>query len=338
MTKTINLFLPHLPQDCPDSEPDFRQQQCSHFNDVPFQDKRYTWVPYLRAPNPCELNCMPRGQRFYYRHKVQVIDGTRCNAAESADVCVAGQCEKVGCDLMLGSDKREDKCGRCAGNGTSCRTVTGRLTQNDLLEGYNDVLMLPSGATNIRVRELAPSNNYLAMRSGSGQYYLNGNWRIDVPGALPFAGTVWHYDRKPQGFSAPDHITAHGPTDEPLFVVLLSQDRNVGIEYEYSVPEKVVAVPETYMWTPKQFGQCSQTCGGGVQEREVVCVSRLTLEQVDDTLCDVGTRPGTQQRCSSAACPPRWVEGEWEKCSKQCGEEGTQTRTVRCEQLGAAEK
>lgn len=35
---------------------------------------------------------MPRGERFYYRHKAKVIDGTRCNG-ESNDVCVDGQCQ-----------------------------------------------------------------------------------------------------------------------------------------------------------------------------------------------------------------------------------------------------
>lgn len=35
---------------------------------------------------------MPRGERFYYRHKSKVIDGTRCND-ESLDVCVDGKCQ-----------------------------------------------------------------------------------------------------------------------------------------------------------------------------------------------------------------------------------------------------
>lgn len=79
-------------QDCPESELDFRQQQCAHFDSVPFEGVRYTWVPYTKAPNPCELNCMPKGERFYYRHKAKVIDGTPCND-ESLDVCVNGQCQ-----------------------------------------------------------------------------------------------------------------------------------------------------------------------------------------------------------------------------------------------------
>ena len=49
------------------------------------------WVPYTRAPNKCELNCMPRGERFYYRHRRRVIDGTLCDD-QSTNVCVDGQC------------------------------------------------------------------------------------------------------------------------------------------------------------------------------------------------------------------------------------------------------
>lgn len=79
-------------QDCPESEPDFRHQQCSEFDEAPFEGIIYEWVPYLKAPNPCELNCMPRGERFYFRHKAKVTDGTRCND-ESNDVCVDGQCQ-----------------------------------------------------------------------------------------------------------------------------------------------------------------------------------------------------------------------------------------------------
>lgn len=85
-------------QDCPESEPDFRQHQCSHFDRTPFEGVYYNWVPYTKAPNPCELNCMPRGERFYYRHKSKVIDGTRCND-HSVDVCVDGQCQV--CDSVV---------------------------------------------------------------------------------------------------------------------------------------------------------------------------------------------------------------------------------------------
>ena len=59
-------------QECPPNTKDFRLEQCQKFNSVPFERKLYDWIPYLKAPRKCELNCMPRGERFYYRHEKMV--------------------------------------------------------------------------------------------------------------------------------------------------------------------------------------------------------------------------------------------------------------------------
>ncbi|XP_038104409.1 papilin isoform X3 [Culex quinquefasciatus] len=323
-------------QDCPEGERDFRKQQCSEYNDVPFEGHRYQWVPYTKAPNPCELNCMPIGERFYYRHKAKVTDGTRCND-ESFDVCVDGTCQAVGCDMMLGSNAKEDKCRTCQGDGSGCKTVTGLLDMNNLQVGYNDLLLIPTGATNVVINERGPSNNYLAIRNLTGFYHLNGNYRIDFPRAIHFAGCDWHYERRPQGFAAPDRLTCLGPTTESVYLVLLSQDRNVGVNYEYSVASKTAPVdePDTYSWTYTAYEPCSASCGGGTQSRNVTCNSRSTLKQVEPGLCDAAAKPAETQRCGQEACPPRWVEGEWGNCSLPCGEEGKQTRDVHCERVGA---
>jgi len=55
---------------------------------------------------------------------LQVIDGTTCGP-DTTSVCVQGQCVKAGCDQVIGSNKRVDKCGVCGGNGLSCRKITG---------------------------------------------------------------------------------------------------------------------------------------------------------------------------------------------------------------------
>lgn len=54
----------------------------------------------ISGSNPCELNCMPKGERFYYRHARKVIDGTRCYEDGSLDVCVDGIC-MVCCVTLL---------------------------------------------------------------------------------------------------------------------------------------------------------------------------------------------------------------------------------------------
>lgn len=200
------------------------------------------------------------------------------------------------------------------------------------------MLLLPAGATNINIREILPSNNYLAVRNQSGHYYMNGNWRIDVPGPISFAGATWHYDHRPQGFAAPDILTCHGPIAEPVYLALLYQgDRNIGIKYEYSLPENSVhgAQTEVYAWSFKPFSECSQKCGGGTQRREVLCVGQGSLAEVDDNLCDVNTKPAEVKVCGNDACPPSWVVGEYGNCSEPCGQNGTQTRSVQCLQLAA---
>lgn len=47
------------------------------------------------APNKCELNCIPKGESFYYKHKEAVVDGTPCEPGKW-DICVDGSC-RVSC-------------------------------------------------------------------------------------------------------------------------------------------------------------------------------------------------------------------------------------------------
>ncbi|XP_004530678.1 papilin isoform X3 [Ceratitis capitata] len=320
-------------QDCPEGELDFRSQQCARFNRVPFDGITYDWVPYTNAPNPCELNCMPVGERFYYRQKAKVIDGTRCNDRE-LDVCVDGQCQPVGCDMMLGSNAKEDKCRKCGGDGSTCHTIANHFAANNFQSGYNDIVLIPSGATNIRVEETAPSSNYLACRNSTGHFYLNGDWRIDFPRPMYFAGCWWNYQRKPAGFAAPDQLTCMGPTNEAITIMMLVQDKNISIDYEYSIPASVNhPLPVEYSWTHSEFEPCSEPCGGGTQTRTVTCTNRMTLETVDPNLCDAAKKLPEEQSCNEDPCAPRWVEGEWGKCSKGCGADGMQNRTVTCERI-----
>lgn len=320
-------------QDCPENEPNFRAQQCSRFDDTEFNDVLHTWVPYINAANPCALNCMPKGERYYYQHKDKVIDGTRCNERD-LNVCVNGQCLPVGCDMMLGSNATEDKCRQCGGDGSTCQTIKNTYSSSDLAGGYSDLLLIPEGATNIRIEETKPTNNYLACRNRSGHYYLNGNWRIDFPRLMNFAGAWWDYERQPMGFAAPDKLTCSGPISESIYIVMLVQDKNVTVDYEYSIPETLShSQPEVHTWTHREFEPCSASCGGGTQSRQISCHNRINLKEVDSSLCDPQTKPEETQACGVEPCVPHWVEGEWTKCSKGCGSDGFQNRTVTCERI-----
>ncbi|CAG5927969.1 unnamed protein product [Menidia menidia] len=89
--------------ECPVGSRDFREDQCSEFDGMEFQRKRHSWVPYYGASNPCELNCVPRGQNFFYRHRPKVVDGTPCYVGRT-DICVDGICRVLTHGEFMGID------------------------------------------------------------------------------------------------------------------------------------------------------------------------------------------------------------------------------------------
>ncbi|KAM6912130.1 papilin [Xenentodon cancila] len=335
-------------QDCPEGSRDFREEQCSQFDGIDFQGKRYKWLPYYGAENPCELNCMPRGQNFYYRHRSAVVDGTPCHPGRR-DICVGGVCKRLGCDNMLESPQQEDPCLQCGGNSQSCYVVKNRFTVRDLPTGYNQMFIIPVGATSISIRETVPTRNYLALKNLRGEYYLNGHWVIEFSRATPIAGTILYYQRGAEGDNVPETMVGRGPTTEPLVVELISQEPNQGVEYEYYLPNGRSS--EGYYWSYGSWSPCSKECGSGYQSRLVFCT--VDNEAYPDYLCASLLRPQSNRTCNPHPCPqirrmaylyppqlwrasetPRayvfsWRTGDWNACSATCGG-GSQVRSVQC--------
>ncbi|XP_064569860.1 papilin isoform X1 [Zonotrichia leucophrys gambelii] len=335
-------------QNCPEGSRDFRAEQCAEFDGTEFQGKKYKWLPYYGAPNKCELNCIPKGENFYYRHKEAVVDGTTCEPGKR-DICVEGVCQAVGCDNMLESVKKEDKCLKCGGDGSTCYGVKGTFDVASLPKGYNQIFIIPVGATSIQIKEVKPSRNFLAVKNVRGEYYLNGHWTIDFSRALQVASTVLHYDRSSEGDVAPELLHARGPTTEPLVIELISQEPNTGVQYEYYLPLQGQA--SGYSWSYSSWSECSSECGGGFQSRLVFCT--IDNEIYPDYMCRNKPQPDNNRTCGHQPCPQtkrtsyiylpqawshsgarssqmkRWKTGEWGPCSATCGR-GTQSRSVYC--------
>ncbi|XP_078588729.1 thrombospondin type-1 domain-containing protein 4-like isoform X2 [Branchiostoma floridae x Branchiostoma japonicum] len=245
-------------QACPPGTPDAREEQCTAHNSKPFMGRLYRWEPFLEAPQKCELNCRAKGYRFYARLSLSVTDGTPCSPG-SPDVCIGGQCKvkrpwgrnstyfyfRVGCDGILGSQAMLDKCGVCGGDNSACQVVSGMFTRRHLPVGYNPLMRIPAGARHINITELAHSKNYIALKNTKSKFYLNGKWEIDSPGTFKGAGTTFQYTRSTphQRNRAGQTLLATGPTNEDLEVMLIYQQRNPGILYEYVLPSMPSVTP-----------------------------------------------------------------------------------------------
>ncbi|XP_046649174.1 thrombospondin type-1 domain-containing protein 4-like isoform X2 [Daphnia pulicaria] len=278
----------------------------------------YLWEAYWDGENPCELNCRALTFRFYALLNKTVIDGTLCRPNDPTRVCVAGTCKTIGCDGIVGSDKRPDACGVCGGSNSTCQIVSGIFTEPQLPPGYNLVAQLPKGACHVNITEFKPSRNYLALRRSDGTFVFNGNWAINWSGEYQAAGTTFAYRR--QDTTTPELITTQGPLTEPIDIMVIYQQINPGIKYEYMLPlgvanSNIVPRPSN---NPSPTVQTDGLNGGTASSSIIVPPGRFQLDAASNS-------PTATNFLGANPSPPRSL-----------GSEGGLFQTIQSNQQGSA--
>uniref|UniRef100_A0A4W3IQJ7 Peptidase M12B domain-containing protein n=1 Tax=Callorhinchus milii TaxID=7868 RepID=A0A4W3IQJ7_CALMI len=342
---------------CPKGRKDFREEQCSKFDGKHFNinglPPNVRWLPKysgILMKDRCKLFCRVAGTTAYYQLKDRVADGTPCGP-DTNDICVQGLCRQAGCDHVLNSKARRDKCGVCGGDNSSCRTLAG--TFNNVQYGYNEVIRIPSGATNIDIRQHSYSgkpddDNYLALSDSQGSFILNGNFVVSMfKREISVQGTKLEYSGSD---NAVERINCTDRIEEELILQVLSVGNlyNPDVRYSFNIP--IEDQMEQFVWDPYSgvtvsrcgvlsiplmeitgyqtplFGisfsfdvivhnvwlQCSVTCGEGTQARYVSC--RDTHGGVaDESYCAHLPRPPEVSTCFSPC--GQWRAGEWSSVS-----------------------
>uniref|UniRef100_A0A8C6NNW2 ADAM metallopeptidase with thrombospondin type 1 motif 15 n=1 Tax=Nothobranchius furzeri TaxID=105023 RepID=A0A8C6NNW2_NOTFU len=314
---------------CPETGQSFREEQCEAFNGLSLNTNRLgssvVWVPKYSGVSPkdkCKLICRANGTGYFYVLAPKVVDGTPCSPDTSA-VCVQGKCIKAGCDGRLDSNKKFDKCGVCGGNNQGCKKISGMFTKP--VNGYNFVVTLPIGASNIDVRQrgyrgMVNDENYLAVKNHHGSYLLNGNYVVSAAERdLLVRGSLLRYSGTSNSVEI---LQAIRPLQEPLTVEVLSvgkmtpprvrysfyilkegkeektlrkEEKNYKLQNSVLVESKNTEIKNDLMvkrpvshWVTGGWESCTVTCGNGLQKRLVQCQSTEGQPAAD---CDSTQRP-----------------------------------------------
>ncbi|XP_033066243.1 A disintegrin and metalloproteinase with thrombospondin motifs 9 isoform X1 [Trachypithecus francoisi] len=321
---------------CLKQKRDFRDEQCAHFDGKHFNINgllpNVRWVPKysgILMKDRCKLFCRVAGNTAYYQLRDRVIDGTPCGQ-DTNDICVQGLCRQAGCDHVLNSKARRDKCGVCGGDNSSCKTVAG--TFNTVHYGYNTVVRIPAGATNIDVRQHSFSgetddDNYLALSSSKGEFLLNGNFVVTMAKReIRIGNAVVEYSGSE---TAVERINSTDRIEQELLLQVLSVGKlyNPDVRYSFNIP--IEDKPQQFYWNSHGPWQaCSKPCQGE-RKRKLVCTRESDQLTVSDQRCDRLPQPGPITEPCGTDCDLRWHVASRSECSAQCGL-GYRTLDIYC--------
>uniref|UniRef100_A0A8C5W4B4 GON domain-containing protein n=1 Tax=Microcebus murinus TaxID=30608 RepID=A0A8C5W4B4_MICMU len=321
---------------CLKQKRDFREEQCAHFDGKHFNINgllpSVRWVPKysgILMKDRCKLFCRVAGSTAYYQLRDRVVDGTPCGQ-DTNDICVQGLCRQAGCDHVLNSKARRDKCGVCGGDNSSCKTVAG--TFNTVHYGYNTVVRIPAGATNIDVRQHSFSgksedDNYLALSSSKGEFLLNGDFVVTMSKReIRVGNAVIEYSGSD---NVVERINSTDRIEQELLLQVLSVGKlyNPDVRYSFNIP--IEDRPQQFFWNSQGPWQaCSRPCQGE-RRRKPVCTRESDQLTVSDQRCDRLPQPAPVTEPCGTDCDLRWHVAGRSECSAQCGL-GYRTLDIYC--------
>ncbi|GAB0176196.1 A disintegrin and metalloproteinase with thrombospondin motifs 20 [Grus japonensis] len=311
---------------CPKGKKDFREQQCSEFDGKHFNINGLTsavrWLPKysgISMKDRCKLFCRVSGTTSYYQLKDRVADGTPCGA-ETNDLCVQGLCRQAGCDHVLNSKARRDKCGICGGDNSSCKTLAG--TFNSARYGYNVVVNIPKGATNIDIQQHSYSgkpedDNYLALSDIHGNFILNGNFVVSMSKReINIQGAIFEYSGSNNTI---ERINSTDRIEEELTLQVLCVGNlyNPDVRYSFNIP--IEDRSDLFTWDPYgPWQDCSRMCQG-IRRRRMTCIHKSDRVVVSDQRCElIPTVPEVFEECNTE-CELRWHHVGKSDCTAKCG-------------------
>ncbi|XP_045120814.1 protein madd-4-like isoform X4 [Portunus trituberculatus] len=273
---------------CPEGSRDFRAVQCSEYDGLPHNGASYEWEP-AEGNDPCALTCRAKGGGPVVTLNPRVQDGTRCTPG-SLDLCINGRCQKVGCDLVLGSQREVDKCGVCGGDGSSCnkpsynwnKRASGSCSAS-CGGGYQMLsAVCEEESSGRRVSEdlCDPSSRPVPAILTCNPHACPTTWQTGEWGTCSVSCGSGGYQLREVFCAEPRNTSVVRVADHNCAPPRPRHRRGCN-------PHKCPR------WYDGIWSECSTTCGDGVQTRVVLCrdAEGRSSQQCEDALRPTNTRP-----------------------------------------------
>ncbi|XP_022920752.1 protein madd-4 isoform X2 [Onthophagus taurus] len=292
-------------QPCPEAR-DFREDQCAAFNGQLYEGISYTWFAHYDDLNPCVLAC--KGRSFseendqsddvvvVARLGEKVHDGTRCRPG-SLDMCIDGKCQRVGCDLRIGSTLQVDACGVCGGDGSSCSRPLYHWTLASM--------SLCSATCGVGYKMSRPVCQNVVTGEEVEEQLCNESQRPDntvIECNMHTCPPKWHAgDWGPCSASCGGGSKlrqVHCTEETNSTKIKIEDEKCSGYKPRYQESCNQMDCPK---WHSSSWSGCSVSCGEGMQVRVVECRDHNDQPSV---LCPSHLKPTTTKPCATGIqCP-----------------------------------
>uniref|UniRef100_A0A671UNM5 ADAM metallopeptidase with thrombospondin type 1 motif 9 n=1 Tax=Sparus aurata TaxID=8175 RepID=A0A671UNM5_SPAAU len=298
---------------CSKQKKDFREEQCAAFDGRHFNinglPPNVRWVPKysgILMKDRCKLFCRVAGSTAYYQLRDRVIDGTPCGP-DTNDICVQGLCRVRGFFYHTVISTAPGEMLVCGHRHRSHYTNDLNLLLMQLA-GYNEVVRIPSGATNIDVRQHSYSgkpedDNYLAISNSRGEFLLNGEFVVSMfKREIKVGNAVIEY-------SGSDHvierINCTDRIEEEVIVLSVGNLYNPDVRYSFNIP--IEDKPQQFFWDAYgPWQECSRLCQGE-RKRKILCSRESDRVVVSDQRCHGTARPAVITEACNTECELRFV-------------------------------